>query len=195
MTETNTWSEFYKITKSHPPSELLIKALEYVPRKNKAIDLGGGALKDTRFLLEQGFEVTVIDKEDALAKGAEELGSNKLHYHISSFADFDFPKNEYDIACAIFALPFNPPSSFDDVFHKIRGSLARNGIFCGQFFGTQDEWSADPNMTFHTKKQVEKLLAGMEVILLDEKQWDGKLALGTPKHWHVFHVIARKIEI
>lgn len=190
---TNTWSEYYTITKDKPPSPLLIKALAHVKNQHKAIDIGGGALKDTRYLLAQDFEVTVIDREELMAKEAAAIPSKKLHFFITSFADFDFPKNEYDLASAMYSLPFNPPETFDAVFEKIKQSLVPGGIFCGQFFGVRDEWSADTTMTFHTKIQVETLLTDMEIIALDEEEKDGKIANGTPKHWHVFQVIARKI--
>lgn len=187
------WQEYYEITKNKPPSKLLIKALEYVVKKDKAIDIGGGALKDTRYLLEQGFDVTVVDKADLMAKEAEIIKSDKLHFFVSAFADFDFPKNEYDIASAMYSLPFNPPESFEEVFAKIKDSLVRGGIFCGQCFGVNDEWSTNQKMTFHTKEQVEKLLSDTEVILLKEEEKDDKTANGTPKHWHVFHFIAKKL--
>jgi len=149
------WTEFYRITKNRPPSELLVKALSYVATKRKAIDIGGGALKDTRYLLDQGFDVAVVDKEDLMTKEAEAIKSDKLHYVVSTFADFEFPKNEYDIVSAMYSLPFNPPHSFDFVFHKIKSSLVKNGVFCGQFFGIRDEWSTNREMTFHTREGVE----------------------------------------
>ena len=55
------WSKYFNNTKNRPPSRLLVKALEYVENKKNAIDIGGGALKDAKYLLEQGFNVTVID--------------------------------------------------------------------------------------------------------------------------------------
>ena len=128
-----------------------------------------------------------------MAKEAEAIKSNKLHFFVSAFADFDFPKNEYDVASAMYSLPFNPPESFDVVFEKIKSSLVEDGIFCGQFFGVRDEWSTNQKMTFHTKEQVDKLLSDMKVILLDEEEKDDKTANGTPKHWHVFHFIAKKL--
>lgn len=187
------WSQYYQLTKNYPPSRLLIKALEYVSHKRKAIDVGGGALKDTRYLLEQGFDVTVVDKEESMAKEAQAIASDKLHYVVSAFADFDFPKDEYDIASAMYALPFNPPGSFNAVFASIKRSLVKGGVFCGQCFGIRDEWSKDQSMTFHTKEQVEELLAGMEIISIEEEERDGRTANGTPKHWHVFHFIAKKL--
>jgi hypothetical protein len=47
-------------------------------------------------------------------------------------------------------------------------------------------------MTFHTHSQVEFLLRGFEVEFLEEKEWDGKVASGKPKRWHVFSIIAKK---
>jgi hypothetical protein len=31
-----------------------------------------------------------------------------------------------------------------------------------------------------------------DIVLFDEKEFDGKTADGSPKHWHVFDIIARK---
>src|SRR3989344_2471754 len=187
MSKSNTWSAFYEATKSQPPSELLVRALEYVEHRRKAIDVGAGALKDTRFLLDQGFEVMAIDKEHLMMHEAETISSDRFHHLISSFADFNFPINEYDIASAMYALPFNPPETFEAVFQRIKDSLIKGGIMCGQFFGVRDEWHEDQNMTFHTKEQIEALLSEMEILELQEKEWEGKLASGSPKHWHVFH--------
>jgi hypothetical protein len=71
-------------------------------------------------------------------------------------------------------------------------SLGRGGRFCGQLFGDRDEWSPDEEMTFHTRDEAESLLADFEVERFDEVEEDSKTALGEPKHWHVFNVIARK---
>ena len=187
------WEAFYRNTKETPPSALLVQALESVLRKEKALDLGAGALKDTKFLLQQGFEVTAVDQEPVLTEMAEAVGSARLHAVVSSFEAFDFPEDAYDIANATYALPFNPPETFEAVFRQMKDSLAPGGVFCGQFFGTKDQWNANPRMTFHTKEQVEALLGGLEVIKLAEREWDGRTADGTPKHWHVFDVIARKV--
>ncbi len=186
------WKTYYEQTKDAPPSSLLVKALAYVAHAGKAIDIGGGALKDTRYLLAQGFDVTVIDKEEALVEMAKLVSNDKLHATVSSFIGYPFPEGNFDLASAMFALPFNPPDTFDELFARIKNSLALDGIFCGQFFGVHDEWSLSSKMTFHTKEQVEKLVSDLEVISLEEREYDGKIASGSPKHWHVFHVIAKK---
>lgn len=47
-------------------------------------------------------------------------------------------------------------------------------------------------MTFHTREQAERLISDLEIIEFTEEDQGGRIANGTPKHWHVFHIIARK---
>lgn len=190
--EKKDWSSYYDLTRSGPPRPLLVEAVEYVANRNRAIDIGGGALRDTRYLLRQGFDVTVIDKSSHLREEAQKIDSDQLHAYVTSFEEFDFGNQQYDLAAALFALPFNPPGTFNEVFTKIKQSLVAEGIFCGQFFGVHDSWVSRESMTFHTKEQVNALLADMEIIRFEEKEEDGATADGTAKHWHMFHVIARK---
>lgn len=190
--EKRDWAEFYEITQNRPPSKLLVKALEYLTYKNKAIDIGGGALKDTRYLLSLGFDVTIIDQAQLMAVEAKKIKSDKLHYFITSFDKFHFPEDAFDIASAIYSLPFNPPETFDGVFENVKKSLKKDGIFCGQLFGDRDGWSKNPEMTFCTKAEAQELLKDMETISFEEEERDGTLANGTPKHWHVFHFIAKR---
>ena len=93
MPTSNEWAGFYDLTKNSPPSALLLQALAHVKNKGKAIDIGGGALKDTRHLLAQGFDVTAIDNSELMAKEAQAISSHRFHYFVSTFAKFDFPKN------------------------------------------------------------------------------------------------------
>ena len=51
------WSQYIAKTKNKSPRPLLVRALSYVKNKNKALDLGAGALNDSRYLLENGFKV------------------------------------------------------------------------------------------------------------------------------------------
>jgi hypothetical protein len=47
-------------------------------------------------------------------------------------------------------------------------------------------------MTHLDRAGVTRLLAGLEVELLEEEESDGVTPRGKPKHWHIFHVVARK---
>ena len=49
-------------------------------------------------------------------------------------------------------------------------------------------------MTFHTRAEVHTLLEPFEIKVLREVEEDGQ-ALSGPKHWHIFHMIARKRQL
>jgi hypothetical protein len=51
--------------------------------------------------------------------------------------------------------------------------------------------STQPAGTFHTRRQVEMLLDGLDILRLDETERDGH-AFSGPKHWHTFDILARK---
>jgi tellurite methyltransferase len=188
-----SWNEYYKATKENPPREILLSAISYLHNKNTAIDIGAGSLNDSRYLLEQGFDVTAIDKSPLITEEAQSINNEKFHAFNTSCEKYNFPENSFDLASAMFSLPFVEPESFDYVFDKIKKSLNPSGVFCGQFFGDKDEWSSDRNMTFHTKYQIEELLKDFEIISIDEKEEDSLTAARSMKHWHIFEVIARKL--
>ncbi|MEK7103556.1 MAG: class I SAM-dependent methyltransferase [Patescibacteria group bacterium] len=193
--ESNTYEKHYDDTRNMPPAQLLVDAVKYVVHKDKALDVGAGALRDTRFLLEQGFDVVAIDQSPLLAKEAEAVQSEKLHYVITSFDSFDFPENEYDIVSSTAALSFNHPDTFNEVFEKIKKSVKREGILSVNIFGTNDEWNTDGNernMTFLSKDEVEKLFEGFKIITFYESEKDSTTADKKPKHWHIFRVIAKR---
>ena len=58
-------------------------------------------------------------------------------------------------------------------------------------FGTHETWAGRPYMRFHERPHVERLVDGLDIVVLDETEEDGPSFLGS-KHWHVFDVIVRK---
>lgn len=192
--EKKGWAEYIAKTKHNPARPLLIKAITYVTNKNSALDLGAGALMDSKFLSKQGFKhVTAVDQANIGQEIYDTLPQDKIQYVISSYENFNFLPDHYDLINAQFALPFNPLISFNQVFEKIKNSLKTGGIFSGQLFGDQDTWkTTKPEMTFHTREEVERLLSDLEIIELEEEEKDQKPAVGELKHWHIFHIIARK---
>ena len=185
------WNKFYHHTKDRPPWERLIRAASLVPNKEDALDLGSGAGRDTRYLLEQGFSVTAVDMEAGSIAILKTLPQERLRVVQSSFVDFPF--ETYDLINAHFALPFLSPARFDEVFDRLKHALRPAGIFVGQFFGVHDQWNVPGrDMTFFTREQAEERLQRLEVIELEEENIDSFVADGSPKHWHVFHILARK---
>jgi len=186
------WEGYYKATHEREPHALLVTALTYVKERERALDLGAGAGRDTRFLLAQGFKTVDV----------VEQGTDALHYLPSeatvatvSFSEHTYPSEAYNLVNAQFSLPFNPPDSFEDVIAKIKKSLKAGGVFTGQFFGKEDGWAEDETMTFHTKEDVEHLLNDLEIFFLEESQEKGKTAIGGEKNWHIFNFIVQKQKV
>ena len=190
------WPDFYKRTKDHPHWPLLEKAVMLLGYKGHALDLGCGAARDTRYLLAQGWHVTAVDADPTAIAILSELPQEHLQVIQSSFEDFVYEHEAYDLVSSQFSLPFTPRASFTSVFTRIKQSIKPGGIFTGQFFGIHDEWNTpERNMTFLTREQVNELLSDMRVIELSEEDKIGPTASGTLKHWHVFHVIAQKASV
>ncbi len=186
------WDTYLKHTKNLKPRPLLLETLHYVKNEGQVLDLGAGSLNDTRFLLEYGFHVTAVDSNPSVREYATDLPIDCFNLVISTFEDFSFPEQKYDLVNAQMALPFNKPETFIHVFNSLKNSLANGGIFAGQFFGTRDEWASRTDRTFHTREEVIEMLKDLTIIKLSEEKKDGTLVDGSPKHWHIFHVIAQK---
>jgi hypothetical protein len=70
--------------------------------------------------------------------------------------------------------------------------LPTGGVLAAQLFGDRDSWAAEyDDMTFHTAAEVDQLLRGWDLHRLRVVEEDGTSYVG-PKHWHVFHVLARR---
>ena len=132
-----------------------------------------------------------IDREpEAVERLGAIAAAPDLEARRARFEDADWPACE--LVNASFALPFCPPHAFPAVWEKIVASLRPGGRFCGQLLGDHDDW-AGSGVVVHTRDELGALLAPFEVELLDEVDADGKTAVGTRKHWHVYHLVARKL--
>jgi tellurite methyltransferase len=185
------WVRYYDATGDEPRATLL-DAVERFVAPGLAVDLGCGAGRDTIELLNRGWGVVAIDSEAEairrlrLATGDDE----RLATQVAGYEDAMLPKCE--LVNASFSLPFCRPETFGVVWDRIVDSLGSGGRFCGQLFGDRDEWSSESDMTFQTRAQAEALFGGFELERFDEVEEDKETALGQPKHWHVFNVVARK---
>ncbi len=188
------WEEYGELMRGAPPRELVVRADAFVAARGVAIDIGAGpALNEARFLLDRGYrQVMALDLEPLPPGEAARFPARRFRYVRQSFEDFAFPLAGYDLVTAQYALPYVRPTRFHRVFAAIRQSLRVRGIFAGQLFGDHDEWFGDPAMTFHSRRRARALFDGMEVLAFEEEDVDDQTADGAPKHWHVFHIIARR---
>lgn len=188
------WYKYAERARDRPPRPLLVEAVALGSGREAAIDIGAGALNDVRFLLEAGFaHVTALDAEPIAQEIADSLPPERFRYVIASFEEFGFPFAAYDLLNAQYALPFIRPEQFDRVFTAIVAALRPGGIVTGQLFGDRDDWVGTPNMTFHSREAAEALLRPLTTLAFREEDDPASQTLnGTPKHWHLFHFIARK---
>lgn len=98
-----------------------------------------------------------------------------------------------DFVYAGLSLPFCPTEHFPAVWERVVAAVRRDGRFAGHLFGERASWNGDPTKTFHTAAELQQRLAGFTIESLNEVESDRPTALGEPKHWHVYEVVARRI--
>ena len=192
------WSAYYAKTGSRPPRETLTHALDMFdagPDREErfAVDLGAGSGRDTIEMLRRGWRVLAIDAEpDAIGalKARPDLPpAADMTGMVARFENAAWPN--CDLVNSSFALPLCTPAGFERVWRRIVSSLRPGGRFAGQLYGERDSWVDREGMTFHTRAQVEALLAGFEIEYFIDEEEDSTTPRGEAKHWHVFHIVAR----
>jgi trans-aconitate methyltransferase len=197
--EQQSWSNFYKASAGRPPRPFFIEAIAYCIDKPAptaarwAVDLGCGDGTETFALLQAGWHVLAIDQQSEAitlvqSKVPPELQS-RLQTRVTAFEELSLPV--VDFIYAGFSLPFCTPQHFPTLWTTIVTALCPGGLLAAQLFGEHDSWASDLDMTFHMGSEVHALLEPFEVKVLREVEEDGQ-AVSGPKHWHVFHLIARK---
>ena len=158
-----------------------------------AVDLGAGQGFETAELLRRGWEVLAIDAQEEgirrLRERVPDEHADRLRTLVSPMQEPELPRA--DLVHASFSLPFCPPQAFPDLWERIRSALTPGGRFVGELFGDRDSWASDPDMTFHDASAARARFDGLELESFVEEEEDGE-AFSGPKHWHVFHVIARR---
>jgi tellurite methyltransferase len=188
------WPKYYEAVTGRPPRPTLLAALERFETAGFAVDLGCGEGRDTVELLRRGWQVLAIDgNAEAFERMLARTDLQNIENLATLVAKFDQASwPETDLINASFTLPFCPPDYFPELWQKIIKSLRPGGRFCGQLFGDRDDWAKIPTHTHHTREQAEKLLEPFEIELFNVEEEDGKTALQEPKHWHIFHIVAKK---
>ena len=184
------------------PRETLIRALakfdatpsDAAPRL--ALDLGCGTGRDTVELLRRGWCVLAVDAEEtALAELAArpeaKAAGTRLDIRHAKFEAIALPR--CTLVNSSFALPLCPPEAFPGLWSRICDALESGGRIACQLLGPRDSWAARrPPIAIHSRAAAEALLAGLETEMLEEEETDSVTPRGQKKHWHIFHIVARK---
>jgi len=195
MSKVEGWGEYYDKLRDRPPRKTLVAALDAfgeAPADALAVDLGCGAGRDIVEILRRGWKVVAVDSEP---EALRQLEARKLDGSITPvlarFEDVPLPIG-VQLVNSSFALPLCEPEKFHALWARIREALPAGGRFSGQWYGTRDSWNGRPGMTFLDREQALALFAGFEVEMFDEEEADSTTPRGRPKHWHIFHIVARK---
>jgi SAM-dependent methyltransferase len=203
---TRDWAAYFDRTAGMPPRETLVGALDAfaaafgeidLSDPPIAIDVGCGYGRDTAELLSRGWRVIA---QDSSADGLDRLrskeqfqaalASGQLRIVDEAFESFGPPS--CDLLNASFSLPFCPPLHFDAFFERLDAAIKPGGFFCGQFFGDRDDWSILEDRTHLTREQVISRFNGYVLHSFREEDRPSNHTGEAHKHWHIFHIIARK---
>jgi SAM-dependent methyltransferase len=193
------WETYYRAVAGRPLRELFVDATQFLPaeppadRPLVAVDLGCGDGTETLELLRRGWTVLAVDVSSEgiarLRQSVSPTDSERLSTRVVPYSAVELPAA--DLVYAGLSLPFCRPGQFDEAWRRVTSAIRPGGHFAGHFFGPHDSWAGTPDMTFHTRAEVDALLVDFDVLGFREQDEDGE-AVSGPKHWHVFHVIARK---
>lgn len=172
------WKSYIDKTTGAQPRSILVKAAKLAAGRN-ALDIGAGAMNETKWLEQNGYKVVSIDP----------------HVESATFSipieQYVFPIENYDLVSALYVLPFIPKEDTSQVVINIHKSLTHNGIFVGQFFGLNDDWEKECSL--YTKDEIKAMFKEkFNFLLFEEREFDRPSVSGVMKHWHVFDIIARK---
>ena len=197
------WKGYFGAVLGKPPRDTLVAALDLFdkdaakspapPAERFAIDLGCGEGRDTLELLRRGWRVLAVD---AVPEAFEHLVPRvpaeqraRLQTRLGTMEDLRLPP--CDLLNASYTLPFCAPDQFEAMWRKLVASVRSGGRLAGQLFGDRDDWARCGDRCHFTRAQVERLYADFVWESFREEEHDESDSTGV-KHWHVFHIVARK---
>lgn len=196
--EANDWPGYFGAVLGKPPRDTLLAALASFSREGftggLAVDVAAGEGRDTLELLNQGWRVVATDGHpeafSLLQPRAPKALAPNLTTVLVDFAEMEIPP--CDLVNASFALPFCEPQHFTAFWSRIVAAIRPGGRFAGQFFGKRDTWASRPDRVHQSREEVLDLLDGFEIEMMREEERDDTPEMRNPKHWQIFHVVARK---
>lgn len=198
------WKEYYGLLEDKGHTKYLETAVtDYCKEKGEALDVGAGNLRDTKYLLEQGFVVTAVDPSPVSVELANELNNKSLIMLSEPIGKIDFEENRFSLVNAQGILFHLPEPRFSFVLEKIKKSLKTDGVLCADFIGENDDWS-EGDKVIMSRQKLEELFNDFDIKYLKEYEADESQETTEkkakykndpnykPKHWHHVDVIAVK---
>jgi hypothetical protein len=191
------WAAYYRATIGREPRPLFAKAMTALEAAKvlpgQAIEIGFGDGTETLDLLEAGWRVLAIDPAPAAGDvRRSQVPADALdRVTITSAPAESVDLPPFDLLYAGYSLPFLDPAKFGQFWDGVRRALLPGGFLAVNVFGLRDSWAGRAGMSFVSIETAQALVEGLEVLGFEEEDQEGGSFLG-PKHWHVFHLIARR---
>jgi hypothetical protein len=198
FSEEEDWPGYFGAVTGKGPRETLVFALDLFEKERRGeglgVDIAAGEGRDTLELLKRGWSVVATDNHPEafsfLRRQVPEDERPRLTTVEVDFAEMEIPS--CDLVNASFALPFCEPQHFPELWSRIVAAIPSGGRFAGQFFGKADSWASLPQRTHHSQDEIVELLKGFEIEMMREEDRDDPPDVRNPKHWQLFHVVARR---
>lgn len=160
--------EFYKSTVDVEFSVMQDHFLEKLKKGSHILDFGCGSGRDTKYFLQQGYEVEAIDGSEELCRLASEYTGIKVkNMFFQELAEVD----KYDGIWACSSILHLPVEELADVMRKMAAALKKHGIIYTSFkFGTFAGERNGRYFTDMTEETFAKLLSKIEDLQIEE-QW------------------------
>jgi tellurite methyltransferase len=191
------WAAYYDKLRDRPPRKTAIAALDAfgaIVNDETVIDLGCGDGRDIVEMVRRGWNVIAVDAEPAALQqlSAREMpDAEKITPITARLEDVPLPIGLRWVNSS-FAMPLCEPGRFYELWARIIQTLPKDGRFSGQWYGTRDSWNGRPGITFLERNEALALLNGFDLEMFDEEESDSVTPRGNPKHWHIFHIVARR---
>ena len=186
---------YYERTKDIKPSKSLSLFFnEHSDLKDKTvIDIGSGALVNSKFLLDKGCNVLSVDKSEHSYLHAQEVKSDRFTFLKKDIFELDFRKYDFDLVLLIFFSPIVTKKEFEGLILNLKMSLKENGKIIVNFLGEEDGWNnaLGGKMNFYNIDEVKKLFSDMDISYINEKKEWASFA-NKRKYWHVIDVACSK---
>lgn len=150
---------FYNSTVNADMSNLYQTFLAHINIGEKILDFGCGSGRDSRYFLEQGYQVTSIDGSEQLCKKASQLTGQEVL--CLNFKDIKF-ENEFHGIWACASVLHIPEDEISHVMNKMNTALKRGGVIYVSF--KYGDFSGERNGRYFTDMTQEKFVKFVSVV-------------------------------
>ena len=132
--------------------------------KESLLEIGAGPGRDSKFIQDNGFNVTCTDLSPAMVELCRAKG---LTAHVMDFLSLGFPESSFDAIYALNCLLHVPKKDLGGVLETIQKLLKPSGLFYMGVYGKDDfegvwpldEYAPKRFFSFHTDEGIQKAVS------------------------------------